>query len=77
MTASNTTVLELLGKEVSFIYQRKIDLTDISSIIFSEKLSGIVTSVVLSLTGEPELSINDGDYYVYSDLIDFLRIPNN
>jgi hypothetical protein len=71
MAVAHTTVLEMLGKDVSFIHQRKVELTDTSFITFTENLTGIVTNVVLSLTSEPEISINDGDFYSLSELIDF------
>lgn len=71
MAVAHTTVLEMLGKDVSFIHQRKVELTDTSFITFTENLTGIVTNVVLSLTCEPEISINDGDFYSLSELIDF------
>jgi hypothetical protein len=71
MAVAHTTVLQMLGKDVSFIHQRKVELTDTSFITFTENLTGIVTNVVLSLTSEPEISINDGDFYSLSELIDF------
>ncbi len=71
MTVAHTTVLEMLGKDVSFIHQHKVELTDTSFITFTENLTGTVTNVVLSLTSEPEISINDGDFYTLSELIDF------
>ena len=71
MTVANTTVLEMLGKDVSFIHERKVELTDSSFITFTENFTGTVTNVVLSLTSEPEISINDGDFYVLSELTEF------
>lgn len=71
MTVAHTTVLEMLGKDVSFIHERKVELTDTSFITFTENFIGTVTNVVLSLTSEPEISINDGDFYALSELIDF------
>ena len=71
MAVAHTTVLEMLGKDVSFIHERKLKLTDTSFITFTDKLTGIVTNVVLGLTTEPEISINDGDFYCLSELIDF------
>ena len=71
MAVAHTTVLEMLGKDVSFIHERKLELTDTSFITFTHKLTGIVTNVVLGLTTEPEISINDGDFYCLSELIDF------
>ena len=74
MTIAHTTVLEMLGKHVSFIHELKVELTDTSFITFTENLTGIVTNVVFSLTGESEISINDGDFYSLSELIAF-KIP--
>ena len=71
MAVAHTTVLQMLGKDVSFTHQRKVELTDTSFITFTENLTGIVTNVVLSLTSEPEISINDGDFYSLSELTDF------
>jgi len=36
MTAANTTVLALLGKQVSFEYSKHIQLTDQTSVTFSK-----------------------------------------
>jgi hypothetical protein len=71
MAAAHTTVLSLLGKEVSFQYDRKIEITNTSFITYSEKLKGTVTNLVISLNSEPEISINDGDFFVLSELLDF------
>lgn len=71
MAAAHTTVLSLLGKEVSFQYDRKIEITNTSFITYSEKLKGTVTNLVISLNSEPEISINYGDFFVLSELLDF------
>lgn len=65
MAIANTTALEFLGKTVSFEYV-------LPSIDFREKISGIITNVVLSLDSEPEISVNNGDFYAFSDLVDFV-----
>ena len=74
MAVAHITVLELLGKDVSFIRSRKFKLTDTSFITFTENLTGTFTNVVLSLTSEPEISINDGDFYSLSEFLDFKLI---
>ena len=74
MAIAHTTVLEMLGKDVSFIYERKIELTDSSFITFTENFTGTVTNVVLSLNSEPEISINDGDFYSLPELLDFKMV---
>lgn len=71
MTVEHTTVLQMLGKDVSFIFERKFELTDISFITYTEKLTGTVTDVILSLTSEPQISINNGDFYQFPDLVEF------
>jgi len=71
MTAAHTTALELLGKQVSFIDKRVVELTDKSFITFEDRHSGTVTEIVLSLTGNPQISIDDGDFFSLPKLIDF------
>jgi len=71
MTAAHTTALELLGKQVSFIDKRVVELTDKSFITFEDKHSGTVTEIVLSLTGNLQISIDEGDFFSFSKLIDF------
>ena len=66
MAAAHTTVLELLGKQVSFVYT-----IDISSRAYSLDFSGVITNIVISLNDEPEISIDDGDFYKLSELSDF------
>jgi hypothetical protein len=72
MAAANTTALELLGKTVSFEYVRFVQLTEHSTATFSHRVSGIVTAVVIHISSEPEILIDDGDFYSLSDLVDFI-----
>jgi hypothetical protein len=72
MTVANTTALELLGKTVSFEYLYSVQLTEQSKATFSHKVSGIVTSVVVSISLQPEILIDDGDFYKLSNLVDFV-----
>ena len=72
MAVANTTVFQFLGKTVSFEYVRHMQITEQSSIDFREKISGVITNVVLSLNSEPEISVDDGDFYALSDLVDFI-----
>lgn len=71
MTAAHTTVLELLGKQVSFIDKRIVELTDNSFITFENTYSGTVTEIVLSLTGNAQIALDDGDFFSLPELIDF------
>lgn len=66
MAAAHTTVLELLGKQVSFITTVKVEST-----VYSSDHSGIVTDIVLSLSNEPQIALDDGDFYSFSDLLEF------
>lgn len=62
MTALDTTVLNLLGKEVSFCYGLK-ELTF--------QTDGVVTSIVFNLHGQHEFFLDDGEFYSFSQVIDF------
>jgi len=69
MTVAHTTVLELLGKQVSFI-----TTIEFGSDVYSSSCSGVITNIMISLSSEPEISIDDGDFYPLSDLLDFKLI---
>mgnify|MGYP003603072992 CR=1 FL=1 len=69
MTAAHTTVLELLGKQVSFVYT-----INVSSKVHYLDCSGIITNIVISLNDGPEISIDEGDFYKLSELSDFKLI---
>ena len=72
MTVANTTALELLGKTVSFKYSYYVQLTEQSRATFTSEVSGVVTGVVVNIISEPEILIDDGDFYKLSDLVDFI-----
>jgi hypothetical protein len=65
MTVAHTTALELLGKTVSFEYVHVVQLTETSTATFNHKVSGVVTAVVVNIISEPEILIDDGDFYSY------------
>lgn len=71
MTASNSTLLDLLGKQVSFESVRNVQLTVQSSVTYHQKLSGTVTNIVFNLHSGPEISLNDGDFYILSEVDNF------
>lgn len=71
MTFSNTKALDLLGKQVSFEISSNFNLTETTSVSRHERLSGTVTNVVCNLHSGPEISINDGDFYVLSEVENF------
>ncbi len=74
MAVSHTTALELLGKAVSFESVRHVQLTEKSSIDFTEKLSGIVTGVTVYIDASPEILI-DEEFYVLSEIRNFEVAP--
>lgn len=71
MAASHITALDLLGKQVSFIDKRVLELTDKSFVTLEYRYSGTVTDVLLSLTGNSQISIDDGDLFSLHKLVDF------
>ena len=62
MTDSNTTVLNLLGKEVSFVFSYRD---------YSLDLKGKVTDVLVNIAGKNQISLDYGDFYILSDLTEF------
>lgn len=63
MTFSNVNALDLLGKQVSFNYS-------LGDMTLPNK--GKVTSLVVNLSGCPEILIdNSCDFYALSDITDF------
>lgn len=66
MAVAHTTVLQLLGKQVSFIHSIEIGLD-----AYPLSLSGTVTQIILSVTDDHQISIDDGDFYPFSELRDF------
>lgn len=59
-------ITDLLGKTVSFIDSLVVDKK-----IYSTEVSGVVTQVVLDSQGNHEISVNDGDFYRVSELLEF------
>ena len=62
MTAVDTTFLNLLGKEVSFVF---------SCLDYSLDLKGKVTDVLVNIDGKNQISLDDGDFYILSELTEF------
>lgn len=59
-------VIDLLGKNVNFIINIKLKQDFIS-----ENINGMVTDVVLSLDGNHQISVEHGEFFVLSDLLEF------
>lgn len=65
-------VIDLLGKNVQFSHTIKVDEKS-----YSTSVRGIVTDVVLSLDGNHEVSVEGGDFFTFSDLLDFKVLALN
>lgn len=60
------SVINLMGEQVSFVKNIKIkDKFD------SQHIQGVVTHIVLDLHGDYEFAVDDGDYFSFSEIIDF------
>lgn len=59
-------IVELLGKSVSFITSTKVD----KKILVREE-KGVVTDVVLNLDGNHQISLDQGDFYTLSEVLEF------
>lgn len=59
-------IVDLVGKTVSFV-QNII----VGNKIYSTEISGVVTQVILDSLGNHEISVNDGDFYKVSELLEF------
>ena len=59
-------VIDLMGKNVSFTNNIKVE-----NVFHSEKIEGMVTDVLLSLDGNHQVAVENGDFFVLSDLVDF------
>lgn len=63
MAVSNTNLLGLLGKQVSYSWLGADGVT--------YQFDGELTSIVFNLHSGPEISLNDGDFHVLSELTEF------
>ncbi|WP_353124191.1 hypothetical protein [Dysgonomonas capnocytophagoides] len=66
MAVAHTNVLDLLGKQVSFLYILKHESEE-----YSFYYSGVITNIVISLNAPVEIAIDDGDFYVLEELDQF------
>lgn len=55
-------IIDLLGKTVKFVHTE-------NEIFFEQE--GQITEIVLSLTGKHEISINNDEFYILSNLLEF------
>lgn len=62
MAAVDSTVLNLLGKSVSFV-------SSLGDHKFHNK--GIITNINFNIEGNHEICLTDGEYYLLKDILDF------
>lgn len=55
-------IIDLLGKTVKFVHTE-------NERFFEEQ--GKITEIVLSLSGEHQISINNNDFYILKNLLEF------
>ena len=63
MAVSNTNLLDLLGKQVSFSWLGAEGVTYQSH--------GELTSIVFHLHGSSDFSVDDSDYFSFDEITDF------
>ena len=59
-------IVSLMGQKVSFIRSLKVQ-----DEFYTEEIKGTVTDISLSLSGKHSISVDDGDYFFLSDLVEF------
>ena len=65
MAVVDTTILELLGKQVSFTLPLEVD-----SFSYSKHYSGTVTAVVINLSEEPLFFVDFQGSFSFSQILD-------
>lgn len=59
-------IINLMGEHVSFVKN-----VNISGQFLSQKIEGKLTHIVLDIHGDYEFAVDDGDYFSFSEIIDF------
>ena len=59
-------IVSLMGKQVSFVDNIKIE-----DKFYSKQIEGKVTDIVLNLDGNHQISVENSDFFVLSDLVEF------
>ena len=59
-------IINLMGEHVSFVENRKVKGKS-----FTQNIEGKLTDIVLHLHGDHEFAVDDGDYFSFSQIIDF------
>jgi hypothetical protein len=59
-------IVSLMGQQVSFIRSLKLE-----DKFYTEEIKGTVTDISLSLSGQHSISVDGGDYFLLSGLLEF------
>ena len=59
-------IVSLMGQKVSFISSSKVQ-----DEFYTEEIKGTVTDISLSLSGQHSISVDDGDCFLLSELLEF------
>ena len=59
-------IVSLMGQKVSFIRSLKVQ-----DEFYAEEIKGTVTDISLSLSGQHSISVDDGDCFLLSELLEF------
>ena len=59
-------IVSLMGQQVSFIISLKVE-----DKFYTEEIKGTVTYISLSLSGQHSISVDDGDCFLLSELLEF------
>ena len=65
-------IINLMGEDVSFVYNIKVQ-----DKFHSEKIQGQVTDIILSLDGNHQISVDGGEYFVLADLLEFQLLASS
>ena len=59
-------IVSLMGQKVSFISSSKVQ-----DEFYTEEIKGTVTDISLSLSGQHSISVDVGDFFLLSELLEF------
>jgi hypothetical protein len=59
-------IVSLMGQQVSFISSLKVE-----DKFYTKQIKGTVTDISLSLSGQHSISVDRGDYFLLSELLEF------
>ena len=65
-------IINLMGEDVSFVHNIKVQ-----DKLYSKKMQGQVTDIVLSLDGNHQISVDGGEYFVLTELLEFQLLASS